>query len=229
MKIGAIILCRYNSSRLPGKILMEIGGIPILEHIINRLSSVPELEIIVATSEEDTDDPIVDYCINRDQAYYRGSLTNVAERILKASQEHDLDYFIRINGDNLFIDIAVLSYMISVATTNKFNFISNVKNRSFPYGMSLEILNVNFYSKIIKKFDTDYYKEHVTIYLYEHEEDINVKYVFNENEREASGLQLAIDTKADFKRAQGIVSKLKDGLSDYTLKDIVEAKNKINE
>jgi spore coat polysaccharide biosynthesis protein SpsF len=229
MKIGAIILCRYNSSRLPGKILKEIGGIPILQHIINRLSQIQELDIIVATSEESTDDPISNYCAINNQPYYRGSLDNVSGRILSAAKEYDLDYFIRINGDNLFIDTAVLTEMMELATKGEYDFISNVKNRTFPYGMSIEIVNVDFYSNIIEKFITPYYKEHVTIYLYENESKFNVKYFYNHELKEASGLKLAIDTEEDFLRAEKIVCNLDSGLSSYDLKEIVEVINKINE
>ena len=81
MKIGAIVICRYNSSRLPGKILKKINGKPILTYIIERLKCVQNLDdFIVATSINTTDQPIVDYCIKNQIKYFRGSLENVAER-----------------------------------------------------------------------------------------------------------------------------------------------------
>ena len=83
MKIGFVIICRYNSSRLPGKILMEINGKSILQYIIERLSLVvPENNIVVATSEEKTDNPIAEYCIKNKINVFRGSLDNVALRFL---------------------------------------------------------------------------------------------------------------------------------------------------
>lgn len=229
MNIGAVILCRYNSSRLPGKILKEIDGKSILAHIVSRLNGITKLELVVATSVEDTDQPIVDFCISNNVNYFRGSLNNVSNRILNAALENEYDYFIRINGDNLFIDTSTLNNMILIAESNKYDFISNVKDRTFPYGMSIEIVNVNFYSKLIEKLNTKYYQEHVTIYLYENEADVNVKYIYNTEIKDAAGLKLAIDTEEDFTNAKAIVLELDRGLSEYSLEEIVNASKKLNE
>jgi len=222
MKIGAIIICRYNSSRLPGKILKKINGKSILSHIIQRLQSLEDLQIIVATSIESTDQPIVEYCLENDLDYYRGSLYNVAERFKKAASTFDLDYAIRVNGDNLFIDLQAMKTMIEIAKTGEYDFISNVKNRTFPAGMSIEIVKHTFYERIFQNLDTDYYKEHVTIYLYENENCGEFYFHYNTKCPAAQGLKIAIDTKEDFQNAVEIVSKLKNGLEDYTLNEVVE-------
>ena len=115
MIVGAIVICRYNSSRLPGKILKEINGKPILTYIIERLRCVNKIDdIVVATSDEATDQPIVDFCIKEGIKYYRGSLLNVADRFLRCSIENGFDYSIRVNGDNMFLDHRVVSEMIDI-------------------------------------------------------------------------------------------------------------------
>lgn len=229
MKIGAIIICRYNSSRLPGKILKEIKGRPILTHIIRRLQKIENLNIAIGTSIEPTDDPIVEYCIENDINYYRGSLDNVAERFLKASESFKYDYSIRVNGDNLFIDVEAMQNMIEIAQTDQFDFISNVKERTFPAGMSIEIVKIGFYRHIIKKFNTSYYNEHVTIYLYEHEKCGQFHFYYNEKVPKAKGLKIAIDTKEDFKNAQKVIRQLKNGLDNYNLSEIANAIINIDE
>src|SRR5690554_2441069 len=103
MNIGIIILCRYNSSRLPRKILKKINGKTILDYIIERVEKViPRSQIVVATSTESTDNPIVEYCSNHSIQVFRGSLTNVAERFLHCMEYYKFEYGIRINGDNIF-------------------------------------------------------------------------------------------------------------------------------
>jgi len=229
MKIGAIIICRHNSSRLPGKILKKIEGRPILAQIIRRLQKIKDLNIAIGTSIEPTDDPIVAYCIENDINYYRGSLENVAERFLKASEAFNYDYSIRVNGDNLFIDIDAMQSMIEIAKKGKFDFISNVKERTFPTGMSIEIVKIGFYRHIIKKFNTSYYNEHVTIYLYEHENCGQFHFYYNQKVPKAKGLKIAIDTKEDFKNAQTVIGQLKNGLEDYGLSEIADAIIKLDE
>ena len=180
MKIGAIVICRYNSSRLPGKILKEINGKPLLNYILERLDGVVGLDdVIIATSNKETDDPIVEYCDKNNLKYYRGDLNNVAERFLKCAQHFNLDYAIRINGDNLFVDSKVISEMIDVARKGSYDLISNVKDRTFPKGISVEIVKTAFYNKSYLKFDSDYYKEHVTIYFYENEDSGNFYFHIN--------------------------------------------------
>lgn len=208
MKIGAIILCRYSSSRLPGKILKEIEGKPLIQYIIERLRLVKDIdEIIVTTSTEESDNPIVNYCTNNNITFFRGDLENVSKRFLDCATSHNLDYAIRINGDNLFSDPRIISEMCALARSKDYDFLTNVKDRSFPKGISVEIIKTAFYAKAIEKFETDYHKEHVTIYFYEH--TIGDYYYYkNTTCTEAAGVQLAIDTIDDFMIAEKIIRKL---------------------
>ena len=120
MKIGIIVLCRYNSSRLPGKILLKISGKTILQHIIDRLLCVKGgYPICVATSSEIDDKPIIDYCKGNNIKFFDGSKKNVASRFLNCAKANNFDYATRINGDNLFTDPLIIEDMINIAKTNK--------------------------------------------------------------------------------------------------------------
>jgi spore coat polysaccharide biosynthesis protein SpsF len=223
MKIGAIILSRFSSARLPGKALKKINGKEVLKIIVERLEKVlPRNDIIIATSIEHSDNPIVDFALKENINYYRGSLNNVAERFLNSAELYGFDYAIRINGDNIFVDIKLLKHLISIAMTNKFDFISNVKNRTYPKGMSIEIVRKSYYSTLIPKISNKReYKEHVTSYLYENE-DINFHFVYNESNKDAQGLQLALDTEIDFIRSTKIISKFSDDHWNYNLKENIK-------
>ncbi|MEL6559142.1 MAG: hypothetical protein AAFQ94_13215 [Bacteroidota bacterium] len=224
MKTGLILLCRYNSSRLPGKILKEINGKPLLAYIIERLKlSNASDQVIVATSDQETDNPIANYCEKSNVACFRGSLYNVAGRFLECAEYYNLDFAIRINGDNIFTDHHIIDEMISIAHADNYDFVSNVAGRTFPYGMSIEIIKVAFYREIFKHFDTDYFKEHVTIYLYEHPEEVkNVLHFKNKWVPEASGLKLAVDSSEDFKFATEVINRMQSAHTDYGLKEITD-------
>lgn len=221
-KIGVIILVRYNSTRLPGKALKTINGKPILSYIIERLLQVfDEDSIVIATSNEITDDPIIEFSKSKKLKYYRGSLHNVAERFFNAAIENDFEYAIRINGDNIFVDINLLRQMKELALQNKYNFISNVKGRTFPKGMSIEIVRLKYFEKWINAIsESDKYQEHVTLYLYEKVIEDKHLYITNENFEEASGIQLALDTQEDFLRTSNIINKFEKPHWDYNLKEI---------
>jgi spore coat polysaccharide biosynthesis protein SpsF len=170
MKVGAIILSRYNSSRLHGKVLHKIHGTPLVHHIVNRLSQYfPLNNIVLATSNEPSDDPIAEYARQNEIQLFRGSLNNVAHRFAEAAMSIEADAAIRINGDNLFIDLESLDEMIRIYDGGEYDFVSNVPQRTFPFGMSIEIVNVDFYYKVLPKMTTRSWQEHVTLYLYENE------------------------------------------------------------
>lgn len=230
MKIGFIIICRYNSSRLPGKILMEIKGKTILQYIIDRLSIVvPQNNIVIATSNQQSDNPIAEYCEKNNLNVFRGSLDNVALRFLNCGQKNNFDFITRINGDNLFVDVEVLQRMIKFAQTNKHDFVSNVKDRTFPKGMSVEIVRTNHYKEMYLNFSDAGHFEHVTSYLYQNDIDKNYYYFYNDVCPKSAGIQLAIDSKEDLNFAKKIVGKFVKNHTEYGLKEIFKIVEDINE
>ena len=223
MKIGAIVICRYNSSRLPGKILKEINGKPLISYILERLSKVENLDdFVIATSSEETDQPIIDYCEENNIKYFRGSLTDVASRFLNCAEHFGFDYAIRVNGDNLFLDSRIMSEMVKITKENNYDLVTNVKDRTFPKGVSVEILKTIFYKKKYSSFDNNYFKEHVTIYFYENEGAGNYYYYKNETCKDAAGVQLAIDTLEDFRIAENILMNMSGKHTEYGFEDVYQ-------
>lgn len=221
MKIGAILLCRFSSNRLPGKILKRINGKPILQLILERLKKVHGLDsITVATSTESSDDPIHEFCLKNDFDCYRGDLNDVSLRFINSALSRNLDYAARINGDNLFVDIPTFEKMITIALSSNSCFVSNVKDRTFPKGMSIEIVNIDYYHNVYQKFNSEFYKEHVTLYLYDHIDENAMKFVYNTEFPEMAGVQLAIDTIDDFKMAEKLFEFFIKDHTEYSLAHI---------
>lgn len=206
MKTGIIILCRYSSSRLPGKILKTIEGDTLLSNIIKRLHrSIHKLPVVVATSTDSSDDIVESYCLKNDINVFRGPLNDVAARFLQCALEYQLDYAIRINGDNLFTDPMLIDEMVDIAINNNYDFVSNVEGRTFPHGLSVEILRTSFYSLIYQNLTSDRLKEHVTLFLYENPQ-LGNRLNFKNNICPFQGsIQLAIDTPADVEMAKKII------------------------
>ncbi len=222
MKIGFIILCRYNSSRLPGKILRTIHQKPILQYIVDSLSELVDKDaIVVATSEEATDNPIAEYCKANNINLFRGDLNNVSKRFLDCAKTYGWDYATRINGDNLFVDTRTIQDMLKIAQTNKYDFVSNVKNRTFPKGMSVEMVKTDYYQEQYQRFTEPDHFEHVTIFLYQNDNNQNYYYFYNTRCPEAAGLQFAIDTQEDFDLAEQIIRQL-GRTFNFNLEDVLE-------
>lgn len=221
MKTGLVVLCRFASRRLPGKILREIRGRSVLGHIVDRLGrGAPDRPVVVATSLAASDDPIADYCRRSGLTCFRGSLDDVAGRFLACAEQQGWDFAVRINGDNLFTDPETLRDMLTIADSDAYDFVTNVPGRTFPYGMSIEVLRVSFYRQVIEKLQQPADREHVTSWLYQNPQ-VGRRMTY-ENRRcpEARGLQLALDTDEDFARLSNIVMQMEGAPSSYGLAEI---------
>ncbi len=207
MKIGLVVLCRYGSSRLPGKILKQINGRTVLGHIVDRIRRGADgRPLVIATSTDPSDDVIADYCRRAGLECFRGSLDDVAGRFQACAEHYGWDFAVRINGDNLFLDKDVLRAMLAVADTDAFDFVTNVPGRTFPRGMSIEIVRVPFYAEAMRSVSDLEHREHVTSWLYQNN-DSGRRYVFeNRTCPEAANFQLALDTEDDFRLATRILS-----------------------
>ena len=225
MKIGIAIVSRFNSTRLPGKALIEIYNKTLLQHIIDRVSILkPEIDYCIATSDSVIDEPIINFCRTNEYKYFRGSLNNVAHRLLSCALKNNWDYIIRINGDNLFVEVEIIKDLISQAKTDRYDFLSNVPERSYPYGMSVEILKTTFFSKTINSIKNLFDQEHVTSWFYKNESIGSRYYLKNENLKHISGLKLAIDNEEDVKFANKIFNLLPN-VKNIQMKDISDLAN----
>ena len=230
MRTGIVILSRYSSSRLPGKALRIMLGKTVLTYIVERLLQVVPLEnIVLATSEEASDDPIEAFAKAAGVKCYRGSLENVAQRFHDAAAAQGWEYATRINGDNIFADTDVLRDMIALAETGQYDFVSNVKGRTFPKGMSVEIVRLKHYADLLPTiYASPQYREHVTLYLYEHDAGQTYYYYMNDALPEASGIQLALDTQEDWDRTLHIMQQFTAPHWTYNMKDILTIINETN-
>ncbi len=231
LKIGIILLSRYNSSRLPGKALMKINGKPLLSGIIERLSTIYDREdIIIATSNEETDNPITQWAEIEGLSLYRGNLINVASRFLCAANFYQLDYAIRVTGDSLFIDPHIIDELASYIEDSDYDLISNRKFKMYPIGQTIEIINIKTMDRDINSFSTPEDFEHVTEFFYRKEEELSFRIRHHKNnEGSFRDISLAIDTPYDFQIANHVAGLLGDSFDKATYVDIYNLYKKTQE
>ena len=221
MKIGIIVLCRYNSTRLYGKILKNIKNKPIIQHIIDRLKIVKgNYPIFIATSNQKDDNPIVNYCNKNKINFFRGSKTNVAYRFLKCAINMELDYAIRINGDNLFTDPYIIDKMIKLTKLKKWIFLTNILDRTFPEGISVEIVKVSKMKKEIENFNK-FEKEHVMPFFDKNLKNDEIFNLKNDKFLNSSKIKLALDTNEDLERFTQVFSNMDKPAYSYRTNEII--------
>jgi sialic acid synthase SpsE/spore coat polysaccharide biosynthesis protein SpsF (cytidylyltransferase family) len=194
----------------------------VLGHIVDRISrGAGAADIVIATSSDPSDDPIAGYCRRAGLACYRGPLDDVAGRFLACAEAQGWEFAARVNGDNLFADPDTLRSMLAIAGTGNFDFVTNVPDRTFPAGMSVEIVRVAFYRQVMSTVDAAGHREHVTSWFYEHPE-LGRRFVFrNETCEAARGLQLALDTEEDLRRAVAVFGRMTRAPASYGMAEVV--------
>ena len=135
----AIIQVRMGSTRFPGKSLHPIAGLPLLEHIINRLKQVPEIDpILLAIPEKESEAPLVEYGQRLQIPVFQGSEDDVLSRFIKAGESIQTEQVVRVCGDNPLIDIPLLSSLLQEHFSSKADF--TIPHEPVPLGSSCEII-----------------------------------------------------------------------------------------
>jgi spore coat polysaccharide biosynthesis protein SpsF len=203
--------------------LKEIEGKKVLEYIVEKVQKVNNIDgFCIATSTEEDDDAVADFCIKNNLPFFRGDLKNVAERFYKCSVENRYDAMVRVNGDNIFTDAYMIQDAVERFVAKKLEFLSNVKGRTYPKGMSIEIVQADVYKKALGKIsESDYYSEHVMPYFYDHDSVYKTEYMYHEN-NQYKNIDLALDTEEDFQLATSIIQQFTKPHKEYSCDEVVE-------
>ncbi|MEW5976518.1 MAG: NTP transferase domain-containing protein [Acidobacteriota bacterium] len=198
MRFGAIVVGRLDSSRLPGKVLRSIHGEPLLAYVLARCGQikVEGKKVVVATSSRSVDDPIADYCDQAGVACFRGPEIDVARRVLECATHFGFDCIARVNADSPFLEPALLEEACHLVRNEGYEFVTNLYPRSFPYGVSVEVMKTDTFEEACARMDSAFHREHVTRVLYE---QIDRYRFFNitRREQDLSSVRLTIDTPED--------------------------------
>jgi spore coat polysaccharide biosynthesis protein SpsF (cytidylyltransferase family) len=222
MKAGAIIVARMDSRRLAGKVLADVEGLPLLWYVASRARLVKAFNdrIFVATSDRAVDDPLAAYCDSQGWRVFRGSPDDVAGRILACAEHYGCDWFARINADSPLVDPELLGEACEVAELDDHDFVTNLQPRSFPYGVSVELIRTAFYRQAYARFRGPEDREHVTRYLYDTIAEIRYAN-FTHRGEDLSGERLTVDTPEDLAAFRSFVASLRRDWLDVSYADAV--------
>lgn len=225
-KMAIVIQARMSSERLPGKVLMSVNGKPLLSFLIERVAKgIPDFPLIVATSVEKSDDPVVQFCRDMGVRCHRGSLNDVAVRFRDIVISERLSGFVRLNGDSPLLDPTVIQTALQVFAKKSPDLVTNTKQRSFPVGQSVEVLDGKSYVASYEKFHSSDHYEHVTKYYYDHSEDFNIVNFMNTVDMQKE--TLSVDTQEDFDVFVQLVSSLTKPHWQYGWRELLDMKREI--
>ena len=194
-----------GSSRLPGKMLMEMRNKKtLLENVINRCQLCEMVDkVVILTSTEPNDTDIVNFCFKNQIEVFRGSLDNVYERFVQCIDHHKVDAFVRICGDSPFMSYRLIDYCINLFQSHSADLVSNIYVKTFPSGQSVEVVSADYFCSEEHYFSKIFSQEHVTKGLY----GLRGKTISVETTCSLNIPKLSIDTKKDFQKINDLYEK----------------------
>ena len=196
MKIVAIVQARMGSTRLPNKVMKLIDGVPMIELLLSRLSKSKEIsQIIVATSIDERNKPLVAHIKKLGFACEQGSENDVLDRFVSAAQLHQADVIVRITGDCPLVDAELVDEVIRGFKAANVDYFSNIAPPTHPDGLDIEVFTFKSLEHAWQSTDKTYDREHVTPYL---RESGFYKTASMQNAEDLSALRWTVDEPADF-------------------------------
>lgn len=212
----AILQARMGSTRLPGKVLMSLGGHSVLAHVIARAHAIADVDaVVVATSTLAADDAIAAEAVRHRAHVCRGPEDDVLERYRLAAAEAGADVVIRITADCPLLDPVVVGAMLAhfrarQATGRALDYLSNGLQRSFPRGLDAEIFTRSVLERCAREAYAPHMREHVTPYVYQHPDRFAIGAWTQPCDQ--SALRWTLDTPEDWALISAIYAALGDGL-----------------
>jgi spore coat polysaccharide biosynthesis protein SpsF len=210
MTVGCIIQARMGSSRLPGKVMINLDKKnPLLYYVISQVKFCKKIEkIIVATTINDIDNKIVEYCNNLGISTFRGSEYDVLDRFYNCAKKFGISTIVRITADNPLVDPSIIDSVIEKFHEGNasYDYVSNFFQKSFPKGTEVEVFSIESLCTIWNLTKKPYDREHVTPYFYNNSDKFKIANL--KNSKDLSHLRFSVDTENDLKLVKAIISKI---------------------
>lgn len=213
---------RYDSTRLSGKVMIEILDKPLLWYGMKRLELVTTpSKIIIATATPPSNQPIIDLAKSMNLDYFVGSEDDVLDRFYQTAKKFMGDIIVRITSDCPLMDPAIIDKGLDIFLNGNFDYVSNVHPPTYPDGFDVEIFSFKALELAWKEAKKHSEREHVTPYIWKNEKN-QFKHKNYENDIDLSDLRLTVDTKEDFILISKLIEEFYDKWDNYTMGDIIK-------
>lgn len=222
--IVAIIQARMGSTRLPGKVMMEIDGVPLLKIMLTRVMASKLLDkVIIATSTQLEDDKIEDFCIEYGFESFRGSENDVLARYYQCAKKFRADVIARLTADCPLIDPQIIDDVINLCFRNNADYAANTvppEKSRYPDGSDVEVFSFEALEKAFNEAKKDSEREHVTHYFWRSDNGFKIAQLNQENDW--SKYRFTIDYPEDFEVISFLLKEIRKRGIPGTTKEIVD-------
>jgi spore coat polysaccharide biosynthesis protein SpsF len=198
-----------TSSRLPGKVLINFCGKPMIQHIYERLRTCRNVsDIILAIPDAKESDPLAEQARRMGCPFHRGDEANVLSRFYDAAKAIKADTVIRITGDCPLVDPAVIDWLVEEYSKGIFDYMAVDQEGGFPRGLDSEIFSFHVLERVHSAAHLPYEREHVTPYIYQHPDLFKALFVEAEGKLRRPDLRLTVDADEDLELLSRIYQAL---------------------
>jgi len=222
-KIVAIIEARMTSTRLPKKHMLLANGKPMIEHLVIRLKQVTSIdEIVMATTVNNTDDPLVDFAKRMAISYYRGSEPDVMSRVIEAADSVEADTVVGITGDCPLIDPLLIEQTIQMFIHNECAYVNNAAVPGYPGGMNTQVYGLDALKKSLELSTDPLDREHVTSFIFNNPDMFPPIYLLPPPDLFWPELELELDEEKDYILLKKIIEYFGDDNPIFSCKEVIE-------
>ena len=221
-KLNLVVLqARMSSTRLPGKVMSKINGHPMLYWEIGRISKAKLVnKIVVAISDDSSDDILAEYLESIHQEYIRGSLDNVLGRYVKAEENYNPTAIIRLTADCPLVMPELIDQYLEIFYKGDFDYLSNTLELSYPDGLDVEIIKPGILKKLLEFNLSEEEKEHVTLGIYSRKDKFRTHNVSNKTN--ISDFRWTVDTYNDLAFVKSIYKQFESEEMNFTFEDVLK-------
>lgn len=214
-----------GSERLPGKVLADLCGTPVLAWLLDRLGRSERAGLMVATTTEPGDDAVAELCEERDVDVFRGHPTDVLARFSAAVEWAGAETIARVSADSPFVDHRVADTVIDAFESGEVDIAQNHRPAGWPLGTAVEVFSRPCLTRLDREARDPRHREHVTLYAYENPDDFRIRHVPPPAAVKAPELRICLDTAEDLERLRGICAALGGG-REFSLDEVVALENR---
>ena len=216
-----VLQARMSSTRLPGKVMAQINGHPMIYWEISRISKAKLVnKIVVAISDQSSDDTLADYLDSIHQEYVRGSLDNVLSRYVKAEEIYNPSAIIRLTADCPLVMPELIDEYLEIFHKEDFEYLSNTIELSYPDGLDIEIIAPCVFKKLLEFSLSKEEKEHVTLGIYSRKDKFRTYNVSNKTN--ISQFRWTVDTSDDLAFVKSIYAHFESKEINFTFEDVLK-------
>lgn len=226
-RVVAVVEARMTSSRLPGKVLMPAGGTPLLQILVERLRRVERLDaIVIATTVNETDDPIVALGRAVGVPAFRGSEEDVLDRVVKCLRAHRAEVCVEVTGDCPLVDPAIVDEVLDAyaAAPDRIYVSNSDPHRSVPAGLDVQVFSAAALYQLDAEARDPEDREHVSYAFYRPESGNRWRPYFTRHAATAGAerLWLSLDYREDYDLIKALHESVAATTPDYGAREIID-------